>query len=74
MEQQQLPSTRAQTPQTRLTPKTPAPTNNELFDAASRGDIRTIGQLISRGVNVIQEMQRKKQRCTWLLQKENILQ
>ncbi len=29
-----------------------APKNSELFDAASRGDVRMIGQLISRGINV----------------------
>ncbi len=45
----------AQAVQARAMPKTPAvtpPTNNELFDAASRGDVRKIGQLINRGVNV----------------------
>ena len=53
MQQQQLQQNRrTQAPQTRPIPKAPVPTNNELFDAASRGDVRTIGQLISRGVNV----------------------
>ncbi|GAA0420637.1 hypothetical protein GCM10009133_31330 [Cocleimonas flava] len=47
-----------QASQNRLAPRAPAatqapaPTSNELFDAASRGDVRTIGQLINRGVNV----------------------
>ncbi len=57
-QRQNLPPRRAQAVQPR--PKAirqpqqraPVPTNNELFDAASRGDVRTLGQLISHGMNV----------------------